>query len=142
VAKPGRIEPDWILQSRKDWNTADMFPRGRKAEDGIIDDRYNLIELSTSSYPTRTKRNIEESDGIVIFSLERLLSGGTRLTLYHANKVGMSALHIYDTRKDVISNPDSLRPEVETLTDFLRSPSGIEGARRLRVDAKYVALLL
>jgi hypothetical protein len=44
-------------------------PRGRKAEDGRIDDRYNLFELSTSSYPARTRRNIEESDGTVIFSL-------------------------------------------------------------------------
>jgi Circularly permutated YpsA SLOG family len=25
-------------------------PRGRKAENGRIDDRYNLIELSTTSY--------------------------------------------------------------------------------------------
>ena len=56
------------------WNTEDMFPRGRKAEDGRIDDRYNLVELSTSSYPART-RNIEESDGTVIFSLNRRLSG-------------------------------------------------------------------
>jgi hypothetical protein len=55
-------------------------PRGRKAEDGRIDDRYNLVQLSTSSYPARTRRNIEESDGTVIFSLERLLSGGTKLT--------------------------------------------------------------
>ena len=55
-------------------------PRGRKAEDGRIDDRCNLVELSTSSYPARTRRNIEESDGTVIFSLERLLSGGTKLT--------------------------------------------------------------
>ena len=55
-------------------------PRGRKAEDGRIDDRYNLVELSTTSYPARTRRNIEESDGTVIFSLERLLSGGTKLT--------------------------------------------------------------
>jgi Circularly permutated YpsA SLOG family len=47
-------------------------PRGRKAEDGRIDERYHLIELSTDSYPARTRRNIEESDGTVIFSLERL----------------------------------------------------------------------
>jgi hypothetical protein len=32
------------------------IPRGRKAEDGRIDDRYNLVELSTSSYPARTRR--------------------------------------------------------------------------------------
>jgi hypothetical protein len=30
---------------------------------------------------TGTRRNIEESDGTVIFSFERLLSGGTKLTL-------------------------------------------------------------
>ena len=41
-------------------------PRGRKAEDGRIDDRYNLVELSTRSYPGRTRRNIEESGGTVI----------------------------------------------------------------------------
>ena len=60
-------------------------PRGRKAEDGRIDDRYNLIELSTSSYPARTRRNIEKSDGTVIFSLERVLNGGTKLTLKLVN---------------------------------------------------------
>ena len=30
-------------------------PKGRKAEDGRIADRYILIELRTSSYPARTK---------------------------------------------------------------------------------------
>jgi hypothetical protein len=93
-------------------------PRGRKAEDGRIDDRYNLVELSTSSYPARTRRNIKESDGTVIFSLECLLSGGTKLTQDYANKLGKPVLHIYNTRKAQIFNPDSLRLE---LTDFLRS---------------------
>jgi hypothetical protein len=85
------------------WNTGVVpgyVPRGRKAEDGRIDDRYNLIELSTSSYPARTKRNIEESDDTVIFSLERLLSGGTKLTLGLANKLGKPVLHIYNIRKE------------------------------------------
>jgi Circularly permutated YpsA SLOG family len=75
-------------------------PSGRKAEDGRIDERYNVVELSTSSYPARTRRNIKESDGTVIFSLERLLSGGTKLTWEHANKLGKPVLHIYDTRKE------------------------------------------
>ena len=39
-----------------------MFPKGRKAEDGKIAERHNLVELSTTSYPARTKRNTEESD--------------------------------------------------------------------------------
>ena len=97
-------------------------PKGRKAEDGRIDDRYNLVELSTTSYPARTRRNIEESDGTVIFSLEQLLSGGTKLDFGgHANKVGKPVLHIYDTRKERRSNPDSLRLEAQALTDFLHS---------------------
>jgi hypothetical protein len=31
-------------------------PKSRKAEDGRIDDRYNLVKLTTSSYPARTRR--------------------------------------------------------------------------------------
>jgi hypothetical protein len=73
-----RAAPDFAIE--KGLEHGGYVPRGRKAEDGRIDDRYNLVELSTSSYPARTRRNIEESDGTVIFSLERLLSGGTKLT--------------------------------------------------------------
>jgi len=38
-----------------------------------------------------------------------VLSGGTKLTLEFANKLGKSVLHIHDTRKERISNPDSGR---------------------------------
>ena len=100
---------------------AGYVPRGRKAEDGRIDDKYHLVELSTNSYPARTRRNIEESDGTVIFSLEQLLSGGTKLTQDYANKLGKPLLHIYDTRKERILNQDSLRLETQALTDFLCS---------------------
>jgi hypothetical protein len=40
-----------------------FVPKGRKAEEGRIADRYNVVELTTSSYPARTRKNIEESDG-------------------------------------------------------------------------------
>jgi hypothetical protein len=96
-------------------------PSGRKAEDGRIDERYNVVELSTSSYPARTRRNIKESDGTVIFSLERLLSGGTKLTWEDANKLGKPVLHIYGTRKGRILNQHSPRLEIQALTDFLCS---------------------
>ena len=73
-----------------------MFP-GAEARGRRIDDRYKLIELSMSSYPARTRSNIEKSDGTMIFSFERVLSGGTNLTLELANKLGKPVLHIYDT---------------------------------------------
>ena len=96
-------------------------PSGRNAEDGRIDDRYKLVELTTSSYPARTRRNIEESDGTVIFSLEHLLSGGTKLTRDYANKLGKPMLHIYDAPKERTFNPDSHLLEIQSLTNFLSS---------------------
>jgi Circularly permutated YpsA SLOG family len=57
----------------------------------------------------------------VIFSLEPRLSGGTKLTLELANKLEKPVLHIYDTGKERISNPDSLRFEIQAMTDFLFS---------------------
>jgi hypothetical protein len=38
-------------------------------DNGRIDERYNLVELSTDSYPARTRKNIEESDGTVFSAL-------------------------------------------------------------------------
>jgi hypothetical protein len=48
------------------------------------------------------------------YSLERLLSGGTKLTWEHANKLGKPVLHIYDTRKERIFNQDTLRLEIQS----------------------------
>jgi putative molybdenum carrier protein len=110
---------DFALET--DLEHGGCVPRGRKAEDGRIDARYNLVELSTSSHPARTRKNIEESDGTVIFSLDRLLSGGTELTWDYANKLGKPVLHIHRTRHERIFSPDSLRHEAQMLTDFLRS---------------------
>lgn len=54
-------------------------PRGRRAEDGRISDKYSLVELPTDSYPLRTEKNILESDGTLIVS-RGSLSGGSLLT--------------------------------------------------------------
>jgi hypothetical protein len=52
---------------------------------------------------------------------ERVLSGGTKLTLELANKLEKPVFLIYDTRKERISKPDSLGLEIQALTDFLSS---------------------
>src|SRR5260370_11209323 len=87
-------------------------PRGRKAEDGSIDERYNLVELSTSSYPARTRRNIEESNGTVIFSLQRLLSGGTKLTWEHAKSNALRTARFV--------HPGSFRPTAPKISSRYR----------------------
>ena len=95
----------WIATSTKTQLAVRRYvPRGWKAEDGRVDDRYNLIELSTQLVSRANQEEHRESDGIVIFSLERVLSGGTRLTLELANKLGKPVLRIYDTRKERITS--------------------------------------
>lgn len=56
-----------------------FVPKGRKAEDGRVPEKYNLIELSSTSYPVRTRANILEADGTLILTPPRP-TGGTRLT--------------------------------------------------------------
>jgi len=54
-------------------------PRGRRAEDGGIPDRYPLAETPTAGYPDRTARNVRDSDGTLILG-RGALRGGSALT--------------------------------------------------------------
>lgn len=59
--------------------TGGFCPPGRMAEDGVIDEKYPLQELPMGGYRQRTKKNVECSDGTVIF-YETILQGGSKLT--------------------------------------------------------------
>jgi hypothetical protein len=61
-------------------------PKGRIAEDGQIPEKYNLQVLTRGGYPSRTKKNIEASDGTVIF-IKRTLRRGCKLTVDYAVKI-------------------------------------------------------
>ena len=50
--------------------------KGRYAEDGIIEDKYKLIELQSSQYLMRTFANVQASDGVLIIHVGTV-SGGT-----------------------------------------------------------------
>ena len=60
-------------------------PRGRRAEDGPIPDRYPLHETSTDAYPQRTERNVRDSDGTLILT-RGMPDRGTALTRNLARK--------------------------------------------------------
>src|SRR5215469_17702424 len=55
-------------------------PRGRRAEDAPLESRYGLKETPSEDYAQRTKWNVRDSDGTVIFSLKPQLIGGSELT--------------------------------------------------------------
>ncbi|OGT78528.1 MAG: hypothetical protein A3I13_02015 [Gammaproteobacteria bacterium RIFCSPLOWO2_02_FULL_47_50] len=55
-------------------------PPGRMAEDGPIDHIYTMSEMDHGSYGERTRQNVIDSDGTVIFCFGEL-EGGTKVTL-------------------------------------------------------------
>lgn len=54
-------------------------PKGRVAEDGPIAQCYQLTELDSRDYASRTERNVIDSDGTLILC-RHALAGGTLLT--------------------------------------------------------------
>jgi Circularly permutated YpsA SLOG family len=100
---------------------ADMFPGAVRQKTGESMPGTTWL----SSQPARILREpggtSRKATATVIFSLERLLSGGTKQTWEHANKLRKPVLHIYNARQERILNQDSLRLEIQALTDFLCS---------------------
>lgn len=89
-------------------------PRGRLAEDGPIDERYELRETSSRRYAQRTEWNIRDSDATVVFSIARDVTGGTALTIALAERLGKPCLHL---SSDALSATGG--DPAEELIDFL-----------------------
>jgi hypothetical protein len=62
-------------------------PKGRRAEDGPIDQRYPLTETPTAAYEERTESNVHETDGTLILRGEQS-SLGTEYTIQLAAGYG------------------------------------------------------
>jgi len=75
------------------------IPKGRKTEDGILPEKYQLQEMPTASYPKRTEQNIIESDGTLILSHGKL-TGGSALTMKLAKNHHRPYLHIDFTKSN------------------------------------------
>ena len=68
-------------------------PKGRKAEDGEVPEKYQVIELSSGDYKCRTEMNVRDSDGTLIITHGKL-TGGSALTRKYAQKHNKPCLHI------------------------------------------------
>ena len=69
------------------------IPKGRKAEDGTLPEKYDLQEMPTGSYSKRTEKNVLDSDGTLIVS-HGLLTGGSALTTGFAKQHRKPWIHI------------------------------------------------
>lgn len=87
-----RAALDWAL--RRGVPCGGWCPRGRRAEDGVIDARYPLRETPREDYAQRTEWNARDSDGTAIFTLGTSMSGGTLLTAEMARRCGKPWVHL------------------------------------------------
>ncbi len=69
-------------------------PRGRRAEDGVIPERYpGLKECDARDYAERTRRNVRDADATLVLS-HGSISGGTALTVELAARFAKPLLHL------------------------------------------------
>ena len=87
-------------------------PRGRKAEDGSIPTEFHLKETHASTSVIRTRWNVRDSDGTVIFSAGPELNGGSKLTREFAQLQGKPWLHL-DSSLGVVEAVRRLRRFIE-----------------------------
>lgn len=70
-------------------------PAGRRAEDGVIPDIYQMRETPSRAYESRTKCNVRDSDATLIISKNPELSGGSKRTREFAIALGKPCLHLH-----------------------------------------------
>ena len=68
-------------------------PAGRRAEDGVIPEKYPLTEFDSTVYFDRTRQNVVDSDATLVFTYGRP-SGGSMKTIEFAVKYGRPWHHI------------------------------------------------
>jgi hypothetical protein len=91
-----RAALDWAIEN--DVPHGGWCPKGRRAEDGPISQRYLLQETPSDDYAQRTEWNVRDSDGTAIFSISRKLAGGSKATLEFARKLQRPVLHLSKER--------------------------------------------
>jgi hypothetical protein len=79
-----------------DLSVGGWCPKGRRAEDGRIPDRYALSETPTEAYEQRTAWNVRDSDGTLLIT-DGVLEGGTAFTQAEARRRGRPVLHVRTT---------------------------------------------
>jgi len=87
-----RAALDWAI--KRGASHGGWCPKGRKAEDGTIDQRYSLVETPSDDYSQRTEWNVRDSDATAVFSIRKELRGGSLLTVEMAEQYNKPVIHL------------------------------------------------
>lgn len=100
---------------------AGWCPRGRRAEDGPIDERYQLSETDSLRYDVRTLRNVQDSDATVVFTIAKTPRGGTALTVRFAKAEGRPLLHLARAAHARAGTAQAIRADADALNAFIEA---------------------
>lgn len=100
-------------------------PQGRTAEDGPIDQCYQLKQTTSVDAAQRTEWNVRDSDATLIVSRGQL-TGGTELTQQMTRKYGRPHLHV-DLSE--LSIPEAVRRVIQWLAPLQCSTLNVAGPR-------------
>ncbi len=101
-----RAALDWALT--RDVPCGGWCPLGRWAEDGSIDAWYPLRETPDADPAQRTEWNVRDSDGTLIVTLARRMTGGTLLTAGLARRLAKPLLHLAKADSPAAGQAESL----------------------------------
>ncbi len=94
-------------------------PRGRRAEDGPIEEQYHLRETDSAKYDQRTRMNVQESDATVVFTIAPQATGGTGLTIRLAGQEGKPLLHLARKAHPLAGTAEAIRADAAQLNGFV-----------------------
>lgn len=83
-------------------------PLGRRAEDGVLDARYQMRETESKDYRQRTRRNVEESDATLILNMGEL-TDGSLYTLQCAQRADKPVRVVNLDSDDLAAEADGVR---------------------------------
>jgi Circularly permutated YpsA SLOG family len=116
-------------------------PRGRRAEDGRIPDRYpGLIETGSADPAVRTARNVRDSDATLILS-HGPLAGGSLFTLNAATRAGKPALHLDLDQLDAAAAAERLRSWLAERDPRVLNVAGPRASQDPRIAAATAVIL-
>jgi hypothetical protein len=100
-----RAALDWAI--RAGISHGGWCPKGRRAEDGVIPERYALRETESDTYEERTYLNVRDSDGTLILN-SGALDGGTLLTTGHCTRLGRPYLVVQLDRENAEAEQEKM----------------------------------
>lgn len=112
-------------------------PRGRRAEDGTIPERYPLQETRSDRYPVRTRRNVRDADATLVLC-SGPVSGGTALTLRVAEALEKPRLLI---DLDTEARPEVVREWLATTRARILNVAGPRESESPGIHARAKAFL-